>query len=1250
MKEHKLFRNAAGIGILGLMVALAISCGTDKASEPTVASGSPYTVEFLNSTSAIVAGESSEISVRVLWSGNPAPGVSVRFSGVGSLVTGTFSPATGVTDNLGEVTTTYTPYSYVEGQVDMKITIAENSIEYIPMYILPAGDLTGGPLSVQIEAAETSLQADGISTTSLTITVLRESVPSQGEVVTLVAGEQFEDRDYDGVFSAGDSLLSDIDADGEWDAIGSVAGSVTTGSMGAASATYISGLQEATVYVRATIDSVFASLAITLHEGSSNLTLEVEKLEMLADGVSQALIRAEVVDDLGNGLEGKLVRFTAGEPFSDVDGDGFFTPGVDTYSDLNSNGSWDVMGQMSPSSTNSLSNGDATATFTAGRLVGDATVYASTQEGYTTATITLLKLPRVTDADWIWTPETVLANGVATTDLALTVYDINGSPIPGKEVGFTASSGSIETTGIADADGIVTVTYTAPAEPGTVTITASADEWSDEIPLDAVELPAVSSIDIEVSESQIYSDGTGGQVWTSEITASCFDASDDPEPAGAEVTFEITSGPGGGEGFTPSGLSTVTVRTDENGQVKVSVAAGTEPGWIEIEVSSGTATRSVSIEILEAIREITFEALPSQLHVFGVGMIDHSILQATCYLAPGVAAPAGIPVTFILLTGPGGGEVLLDEETGVDTVTVRTDIHGIARAGLRSGTVSGPLEVRVEAGDVYEVLRLGISSGPPTGVYCGDERDQDDPTLWHITATVHDVYHNPAPNGTVVVFISNTGLIATGSGSGSTQTQDGVAFAEFRSFLHYGVARIECLTDESVGCELTIDLSSHAEEPGPITSISMGLSASEIMVRDTGGTSQVQINATCYDRDSQPVGRDREVEFEIVGGPAGGEGLQGEGWGPVTVLTNEQSKAIVTLAAGTISGTVKIVARADSVDASEAALVSINSGPPHYISVGARPLNIRGWDRIGEQSDITVYVSDIYNNPVMNNTVVYFTCDEGIMRGNYESFQSLASSITEGGVAIGKYFSGLPRDDGRVIITASTAGGDVVGTGGLICSGPPASLEFVAPAEPVSLEADGIDNLKYYVEVLDVNGNYVMEGTTIEFACNYGAVSTSAYTFDGVSGSIGSGTLTSQVLARDTSVATPDDGIGAVAEVRAIAGLAGQHSDVLHVNFLTTAAYQNNCSFTMSTTVRRGSQEPATVIIKDRYGNPLGGHVLSITTTDGSLPATVTTDTWGSANMLFDAPADSGATAVITITDIDPERGGIILSATTKTN
>ena len=1250
MKAQNLIRNATGMGVLGLMVALAISCGTDKASEPTVVSTSPYTVEFLNSTSAIVAGESAEIAVRVLWAGEVAAGVGVRFSGVGNHVAGTFSPETVVTDNLGEATTTYTPYSYVSGRVDMKLTIAESSIEYIPMVIIPAGDLTGGPLAVQLAAAETSLQADGISTTTLTVTVLREGVPTQGEIVTLVAGEQFEDRDYNGFFSQGDTLLSDADADGEWDAIGSVAGSVTTGSLGSATATYTSGTQEATVYVRATIDSVYASAVITLHHGSSNLSLEIEKVEMLADGVSTALVQATVVDDMNNGLAGKLVRFTAGEPFVDVDGDGFYTAGIDTYTDTNSSGAWDVMGQINPSTANTFSNGDATVTFTAGRVVGDAVIYASTQEGYITATVTLLELPRIEGADWIWTPETVLANGVATTELAMTCQDINGSPIAGKEVSFVASVGTIEASGVADADGIVRVTYTAPSAAAAVTITASADDWSAAIPLEAVELPAVASIDLEVSEGQIFSNGTGGQVWTSEITASCFDASDDPEPAGAEITFEITSGPGGGEGFTPDGASLVTLRTDEDGQVKVSLAAGSEPGWIEIEVRAGTATRSVSIEILEAIREIHFVALPPELWVYGVGMTDHSVLQATCYLAPGVSAPAGIPVTFILLSGPGGGEVLLDEESGVTTVTVRTDVNGIARAGLRSGSVSGPLEVRVEAGDVYEVLRLGISSGPPTGVYCGDERDQDDPTLWHITATVHDVYHNPAPNGTVVVFIANTGLIGTGTGTGSTQTVDGVAYAEFRSFLHYGVARIECLTDESVGCELTIDLSSHTEEPGPITSIAMGLSATEIMVKDTGGISQVQIHATCYDKDSQPVGRDRNVYFEIVSGPAGGEGLQGEGWGPVAVLTNENSQAIVTLASGTISGTVSIVARADSVEASEAALVSINSGPAFYISVGARPLNIRGWDIIGAQSDITVYVSDKYNNPVMNNTVVYFTCDEGIMRGNYESYQSLASSITEGGVAIGKYFSGLPRDDGQVIIYASTSGGAVVGVGGLISSGPPASVEFVAPPEPVDLVADGLAQVKFYVEVLDINGNYVMEGETIEFACNYGAVSTSAYTFDGVTGSIASGTLTSQVLSRDASVTTPDDGIGAVAEVRAIAGLSGNYNDVLHVTFLTTEAFQNNCTFDISGSVRRGSQEPAVVIIKDRYGNPLGGHLLSVNTTGGTLPATVTTDMWGSANMLFSAPADSGETAVITITDIDPDRGGIILSATTKTN
>jgi len=615
-------------------------------------------------------------------------------------------------------------------------------------------------------------------------------------------------------------------------------------------------------------------------------------------------------------------------------------------------------------------------------------------------------------------------------------------------------------------------------------------------------------------------------------------------------------------------------------------------------------------------------------------------------------------VTFALLAEPGGDPAATFVDGG-ETVAALTDEWGVAEVVLRSGTRSGPVAVRATAGELSETLYLGISSGPPAGISCWADTtslDYGEQTL--VRAAVHDTYHNPVPNGTVVVFVANTGLAYTASGTGSDPTSNGLAEAVFVAPAEADglpeaatvEAQVGGVGDQPLSCSVDIALPVPVAplEPGEITRLEMQLSVSEIAVRETGGLELCQVTATCFDENNVPVAHDREVEFEIIAGPGGGETLQDAGWGPVTMMTDANSRAQVTLGSGTISGTIEVIARAGS-SASQSALVSVAAGPPHYVSVGIAPLNIRGWDIVGANADVVTYVSDIYNNPVREGTVVYFTCDEGIIRGSYLNTGALGSSTTEGGVALGTYFSGQPRIDGRVLITATTAGGSVIGTGGLISSGPPASVEFVSPSPPISLLADGGNHVDLWAEVLDTNGNYVVAGTIVEFRTPLGVIDDNAQTADGIYGSVARGTLRSETLGQDYSWSVPDDGIGAVVSVTAAAGLGGAASDVIEVNFLTGPAYRHNSRIEVETTVPVGTSVPFEVLIADRYGNPLGGHVLEISASGGAtVTPSGTTDSWGSAYpVIFTAPA-ADTTCVITVVDTDPGYGGITLSATVE--
>jgi uncharacterized membrane protein YgcG len=69
-------------------------------------------------------------------------------------------------------------------------------------------------------------------------------------------------------------------------------------------------------------------------------------------------------------------------------------------------------------------------------------------------------------------PATVQAGGTST--LTSVVQDTYGTPVPGAQVDFSASVGSVDpASAVTDAQGQVKVTFTAPQEPGQATVTAS---------------------------------------------------------------------------------------------------------------------------------------------------------------------------------------------------------------------------------------------------------------------------------------------------------------------------------------------------------------------------------------------------------------------------------------------------------------------------------------------------------------------------------------------------------------------------------------------------------------------------------------------------------------------------------------------------------------------------------------------------------------------------------------------------------
>ena len=500
-----------------------------------------------------------------------------------------------------------------------------------------------------------------------------------------------------------------------------------------------------------------------------------------------------------------------------------------------------------------------------------------------------------------------------------------------------------------------------------------------------------------------------------------------------------------------------------------------------------------------------------------------------------------------------------------------------------------------------------------------------------VQATVTD--ENDSPNENVRVdFSASPGSLGSFRNAYDMTDNSGIAHSYFVSSDTGTVTLKAKLSDgDSLTTTLRITSTGSGSGSGTIASIEFTSAKPSIQVKGTGGIESVLLLATGYDELGNRVGAGNAIIFRILNGPHGGENLEDNGYGPDTVFTGTSGQAVVTLNSGTISGTVELRAESGTIF-SNVTRVTINAGPPAYLSLGAKPLNIRGWDIINVTSEVLAMVNDIYGNPVQDNTAVYFGTEEGMVD---------ASATTSGGLAKSVYHSGEPRNDGLAYIYASTAGGTVSNTVVVIVSGPPDTTTFLT--YPLSLVADGVSKGEVIVRVVDLNGNFVVGGTTVTMETDFGNCA-SGVTEDGINASIFKTELISQILTRDYSPVSPDDGIGAVSNLTAEADWS---SATVQVNFLTGFAYYKNCLIDIVASVMYGTTEPFTVLIKDRSGNPLGGHSLSATATSGTISGSpsITNGYGESSGLFFTAPTDTTIkSATISITDNDPRGGGMVLT------
>ena len=412
-----------------------------------------------------------------------------------------------------------------------------------------------------------------------------------------------------------------------------------------------------------------------------------------------------------------------------------------------------------------------------------------------------------------------------------------------------------------------------------------------------------------------------------------------------------------------------------------------------------------------------------------------------------------------------------------------------------------------------------------------------------------------------------------------------------------------------------------------------------LVVKHTGGIETANLYATGYDIFGNPVPEGMNITFTILDGPDGGEFVGTDASATEAIaVTNSQGIATVPIHSGTISGTIRIRAFADTV-LSNATQVMVSAGPPAYIVAGVDTCNVPWWYIVNERNGVAAVVSDIYLNPVNDSTLVYFSCDEGTMKSHEVRTEELE------GVAYTEWISGnnVATADGIVYVYAETAGGTVACTTFFYNSSPYFTPWAVPDA--FNLQADGLSTKDVTILALDENGNFMVDGTTIDFDGGAYLSIDNATLKDGFTSCQDNIKVSSSgTLDTDNSLTGGnDDGIGRVV---AIVGEAagGGITSMFTVTLTTGTAYYENCEMSCEANVAAGTDLQVRAVIQDRWGNPLGDHTLILTASAGSVSnGTQETNTYGEAfDFTFTAPGAAG-NVVLTIEDTDP-RGGVVLT------
>ena len=711
----------AGVATATVATGEADTVGFNTAGDGSTAGGRSLVVTIDNP--AVDAANPRTLTATLLDSGTPVAGEVVTFT----TTLGALTPASGtaLTDAAGQATIVLTAGT-VQGAGVARVSVPTGETGSVGFSTAGDATTTGTVVALVIDNATV---ADATPRT-LTATVTSGGTPLVGEVVT---------------FTVSLGLLDPT------------SGTALTNASGQASITLNAGSSAGAGLATATIGTgEFDTVGFTTAGDSSPTikTIDVVIDDINVDAANPRTLTATVTDS-GSAVQGEVVNFTT------------------------------TLGALDPVSGSALTNasGQATITLTAGSVAGAGLVTATTSTG---------------ESDTVgFNTAGDLVSGIS---IALDLTDSGGTPLNPRQINrttpgviqatvsgitepvlvtFSSDIGDIPiATAVTDGSNVATVDIFASDSLGAGTITAtlvSGETAQLVFTIGASSLGIGTTTPDNVITPTASPIAAGG---TTTLPVTIWDTSGAPTPFldSVDVTFSSACAAAGlatidSPVTTINGVATATYRA--NGcEITDNITATANAGGVILSATGTLTVQPASVGSLQFI-----SANPENIVLKGTGGPGNSETSVVTFrlLDSTGSAMDGELVCFSLNTTIGGITVIPSTAdascpAGSDS-SGSTDANGDVSLTVVSGTAATTIRVTAEATVGANTVtsqssNLVVSTGIPDQDSFSLSANILNPNAWDIdgtevivTARLADAFNNPAPDGTVVSFVTEGGAI-----------------------------------------------------------------------------------------------------------------------------------------------------------------------------------------------------------------------------------------------------------------------------------------------------------------------------------------------------------------------------------------------------------------------------------------------------------------------------------------------------------